>query len=163
MNCLQSLCQRLRELRGRYRSGEGYQNKFCCIEGFQWAQWPCIILKWKDVWNNQDSSKSWFARPNWAIKGRRALVRDMTKNLIVTLAELQRYCVEMGETSRRTTIISTHHKSGLYGRVARRKFLFSKRHESHLRVYKKAPEGLSDCEKQDSLVWWNQDWTVWHV
>ena len=26
---------------------------------------------------------------------------------------------------------------------------------------KKAPKGLLDCEKQDSLVWWNQDWTVW--
>lgn len=25
----------------------------------------------------------------------------------------------------------------------------------------KTPEGLSDCEDQDSLVWWNQDWTVW--
>ena len=27
--------------------------------------------------------------------------------------------------------------------------------------YKKAPKGLSDSEKQDYLVWWNQDWTVW--
>ena len=25
----------------------------------------------------------------------------------------------------------------------------------------KAPNGLSDCEKQDSLVWWNWNWTVW--
>ena len=25
----------------------------------------------------------------------------------------------------------------------------------------KAPKGLSDHEKQDSLVWWNQDWTPW--
>ena len=36
---------------------------------------------------------------NW---GRRALVRKLTKNLMITLAELQRSCVEMEETSRRT-------------------------------------------------------------
>ena len=37
-------------------------------------------------------------------RGRRAVVREVTKNLMVTLAEFQRSCVEMGETSRRTTI-----------------------------------------------------------
>ena len=36
--------------------------------------------------------------------------------------------VEMGEPSRRTTISASLHQSGLYGRVARRKPLLSKRH-----------------------------------
>ena len=50
-------------------------------------------------------------------QGRKALVREVTKNLMVTLAELQRSCVEIGETSRRTTITAMLHRPGLYGRV----------------------------------------------
>jgi hypothetical protein len=56
------------------------------------------------------------------------LVREVTKNLLATLTELQSSSVEMGEHSRRTTISAALHKSGLYGRVARRKPLLSKRH-----------------------------------
>ena len=44
-----------------------------------------IILKWKKF-------------------GRRALVMEVTKNLMVTLTELQSSSVEMGEPSKRTTI-----------------------------------------------------------
>ena len=62
---------------------------------------------------------------NW---GRKALVREVTKNLMVTLTELQSSPVEMGETSKRTTISLALHHSGLYGRVARRKPLLSKKH-----------------------------------
>ena len=39
---------------------------------------------------------------------RRALVREVTKNPIVTLAELKRSCLEMGDISRRTTITITN-------------------------------------------------------
>ena len=56
------------------------------------------------------------------------MVREVTKNPMVTLTELQSSSVEMGETSRRTTISAALHQSGLYGRVARRKPLLSKRH-----------------------------------
>ena len=93
-------------------------------------------------------------------RGRKALVRKVTKNPMVTQVELQRSCVEMWETSRRTTITATFNRSGLYGRVAWRKPLLSERwktHESQHGVCKKVSKGLSDCEKQDSLVWWNQD------
>lgn len=45
-------------------------------------------------------------------QGRRALFTDVTKNLMVTLVELQSSCVEMGETSRKTTINVTLHQSG---------------------------------------------------
>ena len=51
-----------------------------------------------------------------------------TKNPMVTLTELQSSPVEMGEPSRRTTISAAQHQSGLYGRVARRKPVLSKRH-----------------------------------
>jgi hypothetical protein len=47
---------------------------------------------------------------------------------MVTLTELQSSSVEMGEPSRRTTISAALHQSGLYGRVAKRKPLLSKRH-----------------------------------
>ena len=48
---------------------------------------------------------------------------EVTKNLMV-----QSFSVEMGEPSRRSTISAILHQSGLYGRVARRKPLRSKRH-----------------------------------
>jgi hypothetical protein len=60
-------------------------------------------------------------------RGRRALVRELNKNPMVTLTELQSSSVEIGETSRRTTISAALHQSGLYGRVARRKPFLSKR------------------------------------
>ena len=57
------------------------------------------------------------------------MVRElMIKNLMVTLTELQRSSVEMGEPFRRTTISAALHASGLYGRMARWKPLLSKRH-----------------------------------
>ena len=45
---------------------------------------------------------------------RRALVREVTKNHVVTLTELQSSFVEMGEPSR-ITISPSLHQSGLYG------------------------------------------------
>jgi hypothetical protein len=48
-------------------------------------------------------------------RGRRAFVREVTKNPIVTLKDLQSSSVEMGGTSRRTTISAALHQSGLYG------------------------------------------------
>ena len=56
------------------------------------------------------------------------MVREVTKNPMVTLTELQSSSVEMGEPSRRTTISAALYQSGLYGRVDRRKSLHSKRH-----------------------------------
>jgi hypothetical protein len=40
------------------------------------------------------------------------LVRKVTKNLMVTLTELQSSSVEMGEPSKRTTISAALHQSG---------------------------------------------------
>jgi hypothetical protein len=56
------------------------------------------------------------------------LVREVTKNPVVTLTELQSSSVEMGEPSRRTTISGALHQSGVYGRVARWKPLLSRMH-----------------------------------
>jgi hypothetical protein len=56
------------------------------------------------------------------------LVRDVTKNPMVTLTELQSSSVEMGKPSRKTTISAALHQPGLYDRVVRLKLLLSKRH-----------------------------------
>jgi hypothetical protein len=61
-------------------------------------------------------------------QGTKALAREVTKNPMVTLTELQSFSVEVGEPSRRTTISAALHQSGLYGRVARWKPFLSKRH-----------------------------------
>jgi hypothetical protein len=59
---------------------------------------------------------------------RRALVKKVIKNPMVTLTEVQSSSVEMREPSIRTTISATLHQSDLYVRIARRKPLLSKRH-----------------------------------
>jgi hypothetical protein len=83
------------------------------------------------------------------------LVREMTKNLIFTLTELQSSSVEMGEPSRRTTISAVLQQSDLYGRVSRRKPLLGKRHMAACLEFAIRNLKDSDHEKQDSLM--NQD------
>ena len=73
---------------------------------------------------------------------------------MVTLAELQRFCVEMGETSRRTTITATPFQSELYGRVAKRKPLLSERHESLLAFAKKH---LKDSQTVRNKILWSDE------
>ena len=64
-------------------------------------------------------------QPTWA---RRTLVREVTKNPMTTLTELQSSLAEMGEPAGRITVSAALHKSRLYGRVARRTPLLRKRH-----------------------------------
>ncbi|KAK3550884.1 hypothetical protein QTP70_007512 [Hemibagrus guttatus] len=46
-------------------------------------------------------------------RGRRTLVSEVTKNMMVTLKQLQHFSVERGEPFRRTTISAALHQSGL--------------------------------------------------
>ena len=80
------------------------------------------------------------------------MVRDVTKNPMVALTELQSFSVEMGEQSRRTTISAALHQSGLCGRSARRKTLLSKRQITVLMEFAKRHLKDSDHEKRDSLL-----------
>ena len=69
------------------------------------------------------------------------MVREVTKNPMLTLTELQSSSVEMGEPFRMTTISATLYQSGLYDRVARQKPLLSKRHiTAPLGVCQKSPK-----------------------
>jgi hypothetical protein len=107
-----------------------------------------IILKWKKFGTTKTLPRA-VCPTKLSNRGRRALIREVSKNPMVTLTELPSSSVEMGEPSRGTTISAALHQSGLYGRLARQKPLLSKRHmTSHLEFAK----GLSGHEKQDSLV-----------
>ena len=110
----------------RHRSGEGYQDIFAALKVPKNTV-VSIILKWKKFETTKSLPRA--VRPaKLSSRGRRALVREVTKNPMVTLTELYSSSVEMGEPSRRTTISAELPQSGLYGRVARRKQLLSKRH-----------------------------------
>ncbi len=86
-----------------------------------------IILKWKTFGTTRTLPRA--GRPaKLSYRGRRALVREVKNNPKITVAELQRYIREMGESCRKSTITAALHQSGLYGRVARRKPLLSARH-----------------------------------
>ncbi|KAI3365920.1 hypothetical protein L3Q82_000743 [Scortum barcoo] len=112
-----------------------------------------IIHKWKKFRTTRTLPRA--GRPSkLSDRGKRALVREVTMNPMVTLSELQRTSVERGElSSRRTTISAVIHQSGLYGRAAKWKPLLSKRHmAARLEFAKMHLKELSDHEKQNSLV-----------
>jgi transposase len=68
----------------------------------------CIILKWKKFGTTKTLPRA--SRPaKLSNLRRRALVREVTKNLMATVTELQNSSVEMGEPSRRTTISAALH------------------------------------------------------
>ncbi|KAG2465714.1 TCB2 transposase, partial [Polypterus senegalus] len=110
----------------RHKSGEGYRKISAALK-VPMSTVASIIHKWKKF----ETTRT-LPRAGWPSKlsdrGRRALVREVTKNPMVTLSELPRSSVERGEPSRRTTISAAIHQSGLFGRVARQKPLLSKRH-----------------------------------
>ena len=135
---------RLKELSGiirrapRHRYGEGYQ-KMSATLNVPKNTVAYVILKWKKFGTTKTLPR--VGRPaKLSNRGRRALVREVTKNPMVTLTELRSSSVEMGEPYRRTTISAALHQSGFYSRMARRKPLLSKGHmTSHLEFAKKAP------------------------
>ena len=110
----------------RNRSGEGYQNMSAALKVPKNTM-AFIILKWKTFGITKTPPRA--DHPSQTEQsGRRALVMEVTRNLMVTLTELYSSSVEMVEPSRRATFTAALHQSGLYGRVARRKPLLSKRH-----------------------------------
>ena len=74
---------------------------------------------------------------------------------MVTLTELQSSSVEMREPSRRTTISAALYQSGLYGRVARRKPLFSKRQMTARLEF--AKRHLKDSQTMRNKILWSDE------
>ncbi|KAG2465757.1 TCB1 transposase, partial [Polypterus senegalus] len=137
----------------RHKSREGYRNISAALK-VPMSTVASIIRKWKKF----ETTRT-LPRAGWPSKlsnrGRRALVREVTKNPMVTLSELQRSSVERGEPSRRTTISAAIHQSGLYGRVARRKPLLSKRHmAAHLEFAKR---NLKVSQTMRNKILWSDE------
>ncbi|KAK3513966.1 hypothetical protein QTP70_000171 [Hemibagrus guttatus] len=116
-----------------------------------------MIRKWKKFGTTRTLPRA--GRPaKLSDRGRRALVRDVTKNLMVTLKELQHFSVERGEPPRRTTISAALNQSGLYGRVARWKALLSKRHmTAHLEFAKRH---LKDSQTMRNKILWSDETNI---
>uniref|UniRef100_A0AAZ3QMK9 Transposase n=3 Tax=Oncorhynchus tshawytscha TaxID=74940 RepID=A0AAZ3QMK9_ONCTS len=115
----------------RHRSGEGYKNISAALKVPKNTVTP-IILKFKNL---EPPRLPRAGRPaKLRNRGRMALVREVTKNPMVTLTEFQSSFVEMGEPYRRTTISPALHQSGLYGRVARRRPLLMKTYSIALKT-----------------------------
>ncbi|KAG2466723.1 TCB1 transposase, partial [Polypterus senegalus] len=137
----------------RHKYGEGYRKISTALK-VPMCTVASIIRKWKKFETTRTLPRA--GRPSklsdW---GRRVLVREVTKNLMVTLSELQRSSVERGEPSRRTTISAAIHQSGLYGRVARWKPLLSKRHmAAHLEFAKRH---LKDSQTMRNKMIWSDE------
>ena len=90
----------------RHRSGEGYQNISVALKVLKNTV-ASIILKWKKFGTTKTLPRAGrLAKLNYP--GRRALVREVTKNLMVTLTDLQISSLDMGESSRRSLQHSTN-------------------------------------------------------
>uniref|UniRef100_A0A8C4RNL8 Transposase n=1 Tax=Erpetoichthys calabaricus TaxID=27687 RepID=A0A8C4RNL8_ERPCA len=136
----------------RHISGEGYRKMSAALK-VPMSTVASIIRKWKKFETTRTLPRT--GRPSkLSHRGRRALVRDVTKNPMVSLSELQRSSVER-EPSRRTTIFSAIHQSGLYGRVARRKPLLSKRHMAARLEF--AKRHLKDSQSMRKKILWSDE------
>uniref|UniRef100_A0AAZ3NSV6 Sleeping Beauty transposase HTH domain-containing protein n=1 Tax=Oncorhynchus tshawytscha TaxID=74940 RepID=A0AAZ3NSV6_ONCTS len=86
----------------RHRSGEGYKNISAALKVPK-STVASIILKWKKFGTTKTLPRA-GCLAKLSNRGRKALVREVIKNPMVTLTELQSSSVEKGEHSRRTTI-----------------------------------------------------------
>ncbi|KAI4889350.1 hypothetical protein NFI96_010278 [Prochilodus magdalenae] len=137
----------------RHKSGEGYRKISAALK-VPMSTVASIIRKWKKFETTRTLPRA--GRPSkLSDRGRRALVREVTKNPMVTLSELQRSSVERGEPCRRTTISAAIHQSGLYGRVARRKPLLSKRHKAARLEF--AKRHLKDSQTMRNKILWSDE------
>ncbi|KAG2460036.1 TCB1 transposase, partial [Polypterus senegalus] len=136
----------------RHKSGEGYRKISAALK-VPMSTVASIIRKWKKFETTRTLPRA--GQPSKLNnQGRRALVREVTKNPMVTLSELQRSSVERGEPSRRTAISAAIHQSGLYGRVARQKPLLSKR---YMPARLELKRHLKDSQTMRSKILWSDE------
>ncbi|KAK3561640.1 hypothetical protein QTP86_012048 [Hemibagrus guttatus] len=141
------------EMEDVWRSEEGYRKVSAALK-VPMRTVASIICKWKKFGTTRTLPRSGRpAKPS--DRERRVLVRDVTKNPVVTLKELQPFSVERGEPSRRTTISAALHQSGLYGRVTRQKPIVCKRHmTAHLEFAKRH---LKDSQTMRNKILWSDE------
>ena len=95
----------------RQKSGEGYQNMSAALTVPKTIV-ASIIFQWKKFGTSETVARVGLPT-TLSNRGRWVLVREVNKNTMVTLTEVQSSSVEMGEPSRRTTISAALYKSGL--------------------------------------------------
>ena len=91
-------------------------------------------------------------------RARRALIREAAKRPMITLEELQRSKAQVGESVLRTIISCALHKSGFYGRMARRKSLLKERHKKSSLQFARSHVG--DTENMWKKVLWSNGTTI---
>ena len=92
-----------------------------------WFTIKTIIKKWKAYGTIKTLPRS--GHPSKLVdQGRRRLIREATKRPLATLKELHAFMAKAAHCVHVTTISQALHKSGLCGRVARRKPLLKKAH-----------------------------------
>ncbi|CAB1432769.1 unnamed protein product [Pleuronectes platessa] len=111
----------------KYEAGLGYK-KISRALNISLSTIKSIIRKWKEYGTTANLPRG-GRPPKLKSRTRRKLIREATRRPMVTLEELQRSTAEVGESVHRTTISRLLHKSGLYGRVARRKPLLKGIHK----------------------------------
>ena len=133
----------------RHRSGEGYKIISGVLKVLKITV-SSIIRKGKEHGPIQTLPRDGCPTKlsNWA----RTLVRELTKNPMSTLTELQSSLAEMGEPAGRTAISAELHKSRLYGRVVGQKPLLRKRHMTARLEFAKRQVKDSEHEAKHSVV-----------
>ncbi|KAG2460223.1 TCB1 transposase, partial [Polypterus senegalus] len=137
----------------RHKSGEGYRKISAALK-VPMSTVASITHKWKKFETTRTLPIA-GRPPKLSDRGRRALVREVTENQIVTLSELQRSSLERGEPSRKTTISAAIHQSGMYCRVARPKPLLSKRHMAARLEF--AKRHLKDSQTMRNKILWSDE------
>ena len=119
-----------------------------------WSTVKTIIKKWKVCGITKTLPRS--GRPSKPDdQARRRLIKEATKKPMVTLKELHVFMAKTGHGLHVTTISQALHKSGLYGKVARRKPLLKKAHlKSHLRD---AKNHSGDSEAMWKKILWSDE------
>uniref|UniRef100_A0AAY5K4D1 C2H2-type domain-containing protein n=2 Tax=Esox lucius TaxID=8010 RepID=A0AAY5K4D1_ESOLU len=140
----------------RYKSGEGYK-KIAKALNVPRSTVCSVIVKWRKFGTTETLPRT--GRPaKLSKRTRRALVKEVTENPKATLKEPQSFSAETGETAKRTTISAALHQSGLYGIVARRKPLLSKKHMTCRLEF--AKRHLNDTESMREKILWSGETKV---
>ena len=134
----------------RQRSGEGYKTISRVLKVPK-STVSAIIRKWKEYGTSQSLPRA-GSPTKLSNRARRTFFREVTKNPMTTLTELQSSLAEMREPARRTTVSAALHKSRFCGRVARWKPLLRKRHmTAHLEFAKRH---VKDSERMRQKLLW---------
>uniref|UniRef100_A0A8C7IHP7 Transposase Tc1-like domain-containing protein n=1 Tax=Oncorhynchus kisutch TaxID=8019 RepID=A0A8C7IHP7_ONCKI len=137
----------------KFKAGFGYK-KISQALNIPRSTVQAIILKWKEYQTTANLPRP--GRPSkLSAHTRRRLIRDAAKRPMITLDELQRSTAEVGDSVHRTTISRILHKSGLYGRVARRKPFLKDIHKKC--CLKFATSHLGDTPNMWKKVLWSDE------